>query len=77
MKYCEIKFSGSYYHNFATLYANERRDSLTINGTLRVRILEDIWIPLEIKYDPKSGNVFGFLNIKANFTGLGKLLKGS
>ncbi len=75
--FCEIKFSGSYYHNFGRLYSNERRDSLTINGTLRVRILEDIWIPLEIKYDPKSGNVFGFLNIKANFTGLGKLLKGS
>jgi hypothetical protein len=73
--FCEIKFSGSYYHNFASLYANERRDSLTINGTLRVRILEDIWIPLEVKYDPKSGNIFGFLNIRANFTGLGKLLK--
>ena len=75
--FCEIKFSGSYYHNFGRLYFNERRDSLTINGTLRIRILEDIWIPLEIKYDPTSGNVFGLLNIKANFTGLGKLLKGS
>ena len=73
--FCEIKFSGSYYHNFNRLYAGERRDSLTINGTLRVRVLEDIWIPLEIKYDPKSGNVFGFLNIKANFSGIGKLLK--
>jgi hypothetical protein len=74
--FCEMKFSGSYYHNFGSIYTNERRDSLTINGTLRVRILEDIWIPLEIKYDPKSGNIFGFLNIKANFTGLTKFLKG-
>jgi len=75
--FCEMKFSGSYYHNFANTYINERRDSLTINGTLRVRVLEDIWIPLEIKYDPRSGNIFGFLNIKANFTGLNKLLKSS
>ena len=74
--FLEVKFSGSYYHNFANLYAGEKKDSLTLNGTLRIRILEDIWIPLEIKYDPKTGNAFGFLNIRANFTGLGKLLKG-
>jgi hypothetical protein len=73
----ELKFSGSYYHNFSGLYADEERDKITLNGTARVRIYEDIWIPLEIKYDPKNGNVFGFLNIKANFTGLGKLLKGA
>ncbi|MBL7701458.1 MAG: hypothetical protein JNM14_04370 [Ferruginibacter sp.] len=74
--FCEMKFSGSYYHNFANVYASENRDSLTINGTLRIRVLEDIWIPLEIKYAPKTGNIFGFLNIRANFTGLNKLLKG-
>jgi len=72
----ELKFSGSYYHNFASLYRKEKRDSLTINGTLRIRVVDDVWIPLEVKYDPKTGNVFGFLNIKANFTGLGRLLKG-
>ena len=75
--FCEIKFSGSYYHHFGTVYLNEQKQSLSINGTVRIRVLDDIWIPLEIKYDPKSGNVFGFLNIKANFTGLGKLLKAS
>ena len=73
--FLEFKFSGSYNHNFATLYAKEKRDSLTFNGTLRVRIINDIWIPLEIKYDPKSGNVFGFLNVRANFTSLGKFAK--
>jgi hypothetical protein len=73
----EFKLSGSYYHNFNTLYKNEKRDSLTINGTLRLRIYNDIWIPLEIKYDPDNGNIFGFLNVRANFTGLGKILKGA
>ena len=73
----ETKFSGTYYHNFASIYDGEKRDSLTLNVTLRFRLMDDIWIPLEVKYDPKSGNVFGFLNIRANFTGLGKLLKQS
>jgi len=49
----ELKLSGSYYHNFNKLYANESRDSLTLNAALRIRIISDIWVPLEIKYDPK------------------------
>jgi hypothetical protein len=73
----EFKISGSYYHNFGSLYANEKRDSVTLNGTLRIRIINDIWIPLEIRYNPKSGNVFGFLNIKFNFNGLKNTLGGA
>ncbi|MGC4101204.1 hypothetical protein [Ferruginibacter sp.] len=73
--YFELKLSGSYYHNFSSLYAKERRDSLTLNTVMRIRVINDIWIPLEVKYDPKTGNVFGFLNIKANFTALGNLFK--
>jgi hypothetical protein len=73
--FLEFEFSGSYTHNFGSLYAGGKRDSLTFNGTIRVRIIDDIWIPLEIKYDPESGNVFGFINIRANFSGLGKLAK--
>lgn len=72
----EIKFSGSYYHNFGNLYLNEKKDSLTLNATARIRIINDIWIPFEVKYDPKTGKIFGFLNIKANFWGIGSLLKG-
>lgn len=74
--FLEFKCSGSYNHNFTRLYVKEKRDSITFNATLRIRIINDVWIPLEIKYDPKSGNVFGFLNVRANFTGLGKFIKG-
>ena len=70
--FMEFKFSGSYIRQFGSLYATERRDSLTMNATMRIRIISDIWIPLEIKYDPRSGNFFGFLNIRMNFTTLGK-----
>lgn len=73
--FLEFEFSGSYTHNFGTLYAGEKKDSLTFNGMIRIRIIDDIWIPLEIKYDPRSGNVFGFINVRVNFNGLGKLAK--
>ena len=68
----EFKVSGEYINRFSNIYAGETRDNLVINGTLRVRIINDIWVPLELRYDPKSGNVFGFLNVKANFSGMGK-----
>jgi len=73
--YFELKFSGSYNHNFSRLYPKEERDVTTANATLRIRVIDDIWIPLEIKYDPKSGNVFGLLNVKFNFKALGTVAK--
>lgn len=75
--FAEFKLSGSYYHVFQGLYKDEENDRLTLNGTLRIRIINDIWVPLEIKYDPKSGNVFGFLNVRANFQGLRDLINPS
>lgn len=71
----EFMLSGSYYHTLNDLYPGEERDRLLFNGTLRVRILGDIWIPLEIKYDPDNGNVFGFLNVRANFKSLNGIAK--
>lgn len=73
--YLEFKLSGSYYHTLNNQYPGEDRNRLTLNGTLRVRILQDIWIPMEIKYDPENGNVFGFLNVRANFKALGGIAK--
>jgi hypothetical protein len=67
----EFQLSGAYSHNFTTLYASEKRDSLTFNGTLRIRVYNDIWIPLSIKYDPRSGNFLGFINVRFNFSGQG------
>jgi hypothetical protein len=73
--YLELKFSGGYFHNFGTLYANEDRDQVFVNGTVRVRVMNDIWIPFEVKYDPKNGNLFGFINVRANFRALGNVAK--
>ena len=70
----EFKFRGKYTHNFSSLYLGNKRDQFTLNGNMNVRIYADIWIPFEFTYDPSNGNVLGFLSVKANFTGLGKLL---
>jgi hypothetical protein len=71
--FVECKLSAAYFHHFNTLYAEEKRDEFTFNSTIRVRIIADIWLPLEVKYDPQTGNVFGFLSVKANFSSLGSL----
>jgi hypothetical protein len=68
--YLELKFSGGYYHIFNGIYANEDKNQLWFNGTVRIRIFNDIWVPFEVKYDPKNGNLFGFINVRANFRAL-------
>jgi len=73
--FLEFKLSGGYYYTFSGLYSNEERSRITLNGTIRLRVYNDIWVPLEIKYDPKTGNVFGFLNVRANFTALKGFIK--
>ena len=73
--YLEIQFSGSYYRNFAQLYAEEERDRLSLNATVRLRVFPEVWVPLEFRYDPENGNFLGFINIRANFTALGSIAK--
>jgi hypothetical protein len=72
--FLEFKMGGGYYRVFSGLYSGEDREKITLNGTLRIRIFNDIWIPVEIKYEPKTGNVFGFLNVRSNFTSLKKFI---
>lgn len=75
ISFMELKFSGEFQHIFHQLYKNERRDFFTFNSTVRVRIFNEIWIPLEFKYDPKEGNLFGFISARFNFSTLKKSTK--
>lgn len=75
MPFMELKFSGEYKHIFHRLYKNEVRDFFTFNGVIRLRIMNEIWIPVEFKYDPKDGNLFGFISAKFNFSLLNKATK--
>lgn len=74
--YLEFKLSGSYINIWhGLLYKNENQITNTLNGQLSLRIYKDIWVPLQISYDTKTHNVFGFLNVTTNFQALGGLFK--
>ena len=68
--YIEFKPSLSYNNILAGVLAGETSKKLTGDGVLRFRVTDSVWIPVDIKYDPQSGKVFGFLNITTNFDGL-------
>jgi hypothetical protein len=63
----ELKGALSYNNIFGGRYLGEDRNKLIAEGTFRIRISNDFWIPFDIKYDPGSGNVFGFLSVRSNF----------
>jgi hypothetical protein len=48
-------------------YADEETSTLTANGTLRLRLTNELWIPVTITYDPEKGKFLGFLTVKSNF----------
>lgn len=71
----EFRLSGLYNRVVSGLAPGEDADWLMFNGTLRIRVFGDIWVPVEFRYDPRNGNVFGFLNVRANFNSFKKLLQ--
>jgi hypothetical protein len=68
----ELKLSGTYYHTLSKLYASQSADSSTINAQIRVRVINDLWVPFTLKMD-QNGHIRGTLDLKLNFTTLGSL----
>ncbi len=69
--YVEFKPALTYYNVFGGLLPDENKSKFTFDGVLRVRITDELWLPLNIKYDPNAKKIFGFLNVTANFDWLG------
>ncbi len=69
----ELKGAVSYNNIFKGNYIGEDRHKIFAEGTFRIRISNDFWIPFDIQYDPESGNVFGFLSVRSNFDWLRSL----
>ncbi len=63
----ELKGNLAYNNILNSAYPGEQKTRLTAEGTLRFRITNDIWLPIDITYDPENGKVFGFLSAKFNF----------
>jgi hypothetical protein len=66
----ELKGAIAYNNILSRAYFGEKTSVFTAEGTFRIRITDNIWLPFDIKYDPNQGNVFGFLSIKTNFDAL-------
>jgi hypothetical protein len=62
--FLEILGSAEYTHVLKGLYAKESRGVFMADFTLSIRLSQSVFLPVEIKYDPKNGNVFGFLKVK-------------
>lgn len=63
----EFKPSFEYRNVFKGAIEDEKESQFFANADLRVRITKNLWIPLVVKYDLESNNLFGFLNVNFNF----------
>ncbi|MES2111691.1 MAG: hypothetical protein V4577_23235, partial [Bacteroidota bacterium] len=69
--YVEFKPALAYNNVLHGGLPGETKSKFTGDGVLRFRVTDNLWIPFDIKYDPKAGKFFGFLNITSNFDWLG------
>lgn len=65
--YFEIKALGEYNKIFNNVLPDEDNEVITANAEIRIRIADDLWVPLVIKYDIENSNFLGFLNVTYNF----------
>jgi hypothetical protein len=57
------------------VYANEEATQFSANAELRVRITDNLWFPLTLKYDIENSNFLGFLNVSLNMNAFKKPAK--
>jgi len=64
-----LEFKGDVTTSYITngILPGEEYNPVTGNGTLKIRITDNFWVPIKVKYDPINGKVFGFLTITSNF----------
>ncbi len=65
--YFEIKAYAEYNKILRNALPDEDDETFLANAEIRIRLMEDLWLPITIKYDVENANVLGFLNITYNF----------
>lgn len=63
----ELKPYFEYQNILTNPIADEKKEIFSANADLRLRILNNLWLPLTITYDLKRGKFLGFLNVAFNF----------
>lgn len=66
MPYVEFKLAVADSYISEGRKENEARNTFYLDGTFRLRLINNIWLPVEFKYDPKNGNFAGLLNVRFN-----------
>jgi hypothetical protein len=64
LAWLEVKPSVSYLHIKGQLYNKESHDTFIANLTPRLRVNSQFWIPITVSWDPKNGQILGFLSIQ-------------
>jgi hypothetical protein len=67
--YFEIKCALEYNSILKNILATEKKDNFLANAEIRIRVTNDLWFPLIVKYDIEKANFLGFLNVTYNFEG--------
>jgi hypothetical protein len=69
VSYFEAKAALEYNAVLKNALENEKKDTFFANAEVRIRLTNDLWFPILIKYDIEKANFLGFLNITYNFGG--------
>jgi len=65
--FLEVLGAAEYDYISKGLYPSEKTSTLVADFTFTIRLAKSIFLPFELKYDPKNGNLFGFLSVKWDF----------
>lgn len=70
ISFFEVKAAMEYKAVFKNRIEDEKQHQFFGNAEIRIRIADDLWFPLIVKYDIENSNVLGFLNVSYNFENL-------
>lgn len=70
VSFFELKAAMEYKAVFKNRLEDEKQHQFFGNAEIRVRIAEDLWFPVVVKYDIENSNFLGFLNVSYNFENL-------
>ena len=62
----EFKIAAEYTNVLKNALPGENDNTFMASGELRIKITKEMWLPISIKYNPKDGKFFGFLNVVFN-----------
>jgi hypothetical protein len=63
-KWLECKVAAEYKHIFSGAEKNEDTDQYNFSVKTDLKVNQDVWLPVTIKYAAKTGSIWGFLSVQ-------------